>query len=177
MIRRTCKVLHFSCAALLSFTHTHNQHTHTHTKRYEAHTPAFPLSPPPCSSGSSSPLFYPVLTVTSVNGFTRLVNVVRLKLYCVLSLFCSITAELRSKLSLLCILLLLLFPQHPPSSPPHSMSAFTCMRKRHFSGKKKTEQSCWMRAVYHNVFHYDLILFFSVCHFLSKLPPIPPSTK
>uniref|UniRef100_A0A3Q2CXB4 Potassium intermediate/small conductance calcium-activated channel, subfamily N, member 1a n=1 Tax=Cyprinodon variegatus TaxID=28743 RepID=A0A3Q2CXB4_CYPVA len=51
-------------------------------------------------------------------------------LYCVLSLFCSITAELRSKLSLLC------YPSPPVSSTSSSSSSFspclrlTCMRKR-----------------------------------------------
>lgn len=155
MIRRTRKFLDSSFSTLRSFTHTHATHTARHQALLSACTSLLP-PPAPCSSGPSSPLFYPVLTVTSVNGFTRFVNVVGLKLYCVLSLFCSITAELRSKLSLLCILLLLMFPQHPPSSS-RSMSAFDVHEKKSICWGKKRQQRCWMPSCFSCFYSFSVL--------------------
>lgn len=136
----------------LSHTHTHATHRDRHQALLSARTSLLP-PPAPLFLWPLLPLFYPVLTVTSVNGFTRFVNVVGLKLYCVLSLFCSITAELRSKLSLLCILLLLLlFPQHPPPTY-RSMSTFDMHEKKSICWKKKrSNKGVGCQVVFHVFF-------------------------
>lgn len=134
IVIHTCKLSQMDTYRACARTHTYTQaHTHIHTSTLQSSVMVLPV-PLPCPPLPAT-LFLPCAYSEKCNGFHSFRECCGVKtLYCVLSLFCSITAELRSKLSLLCILFLL-FLQHPPA-PPLSMSAFDMHVKKKRRKKK-----------------------------------------
>lgn len=157
-------------------THVHSRtHTHTHIRTNTLQSSVMVLPVPlPCPPLPAT-LFLPCAYSEKCNGFRSFRECCGVKnLYCVLSLFCSITAELRSKLSLLCILFLL-FLQHP--APPLSMSAFDMhvkKKKKLLLKKRRRRKKGWML----NCCFRLCVFFFSLlqCSIYFPLPPISPLT-
>lgn len=155
-------------------THVHSRtHTHIRTNTLQSSVMVLPV-PLPCPPLPTT-LFLPCAYSEKCNGFRSFRECCGVKnLYCVLSLFCSITAELRSKLSLLCILFLL-FLQHP--APPLSMSAFDMHVKKKkvylLLKKRRRRKKGWMLNC---CFRLCVVFFFftSVFHLLPSPSHFPP---
>lgn len=146
-------------------------HTHIRTNTLQSSVMVLPV-PLPCPPLPAT-LFLPCAYSEKCNGFRSFRECCGVKnLYCVLSLFCSITAELRSKLSLLCILFLL-FLQHP--APPLSMSAFDMhvkKKKKLLLKKRRRRKKGWMLNCCFRLCVF-FFLYFSV-PFTSLSLPFPP---
>lgn len=166
-----CKLSQMDTYRACARTHVHS-HTHIRTNTLQSSVMVLPV-PLPCPPLPAT-LFLPCAYSEKCNGFRSFRECCGVKnLYCVLSLFCSITAELRSKLSLLCILFLL-FLQHP--APPLSMSAFDMHVKKKkvylLLKKRRRRKKGWMLNCCFRLCVF-FFLYFSV-PFTSLSLPFPP---